>query len=102
MMADGGIVKTLHLPKKTNTAEKPWQNERGMGMAKGYKSASIMDSFAFYGRDISAERYKFYMRIVGTRRTVSLPGKGVINSGKTEAKELNQIEGAGGGGNGTA
>ena len=74
-------MKALYLPEKTNTTEKPWQNERGTGMAKGHKSANILDSFAFYGRDISKKRYRFYMRIVGTRRTVSLPGKGVIDSG---------------------
>ena len=60
-------MKALHLPKKTNTTEKPWQNERGSGMAKGYKKATILDSFVFYGREISAKRYKFYMRMINKK-----------------------------------
>lgn len=60
-------MKALHLPEKTNTTEKPWQNEREMGMAKGYNPANILDSFVFYGRDISEKRYRFYMGILKIR-----------------------------------
>lgn len=40
-------MKALHLPEKTNTTEKPWQNERGIGTAKGYKRATILEALYF-------------------------------------------------------
>ena len=66
-----GKMNTLHMPKKINTTEKPWQNERGMGMAKGYKKATILDSFVFYGRDIPEKRYRFYTKILKIRNPKS-------------------------------
>ena len=55
-------MQALELPKKDNTTEKPWQCETGFSHTKGYMPAKITDSFAFYGRDISEKRYRFYIR----------------------------------------
>ena len=52
----------LYLPPKNNVGRKhKKQFRRQPGSSKAYQDAIVFDAFEFWGRDISAEREKFYL-----------------------------------------